>query len=61
MAKAFDEHWKNYNRLIMYTPDHGCHIDKETGKGDHGENIPEDIKVIHFCGMAKAGEKLYDE
>ncbi len=61
LAKYFDQYWHDYNRLIMYTPDHGCHIDKETGKGDHGENIPEDMNVIHFCGVAKAGEKLHQK
>jgi hypothetical protein len=59
LAKYFDQYWIDYNRLIMYTPDHGCHIDKETGKGDHGENIPEDMNVIHFCGIAKSGEILF--
>lgn len=60
LAKYFDEYWVDYNRLIMYTPDHGCHINKETGNGDHGENIPDDMNVIHFCGIAKSGEKLFN-
>lgn len=57
LAQDFDKYWSDYNRLIMYTPDHGSHID-ETGHGDHGKDIPEDMNVIHYYGIAKAGEKL---
>ncbi|MFN8670487.1 MAG: hypothetical protein U0457_00195 [Candidatus Sericytochromatia bacterium] len=55
LAKAFNELYFNYNRAIIYTPDHGCHIN-ENGFGDHGENIKEDMNIIHFWGIFKANE-----
>lgn len=58
LIKYFNEYWFDYNRLIMYTPDHGCHIAPTTSKGDHGLDIPEDMNIIHFCDIAKAGESL---
>lgn len=58
LVDAFDRCWLNYDRLIMYSPDHGCHFDTEIGRGNHGEDIPEDMNVIHFYGVAKAGERI---
>jgi hypothetical protein len=45
--------WKKYNRLVMFAPDHGAHIDPDTGKGTHGKDIPEDMNINHFCGLYK--------
>ena len=51
LAAAFDAHWRSHNRLIAFTPDHGGHVDPATGKGTHGEDIPEDMRVQHFYGL----------
>lgn len=56
MAEAVDKHWGQYNRIIVFTPDHGAHIDPSTGKGDHGEDIPEDMELKHFYGFRKTKE-----
>ena len=40
-------HWRKYNRVISFLPDHGQHpVDSETG--GHGQDIPEDMRVNHF-------------
>ncbi|MBT3231877.1 MAG: hypothetical protein HN356_03605 [Calditrichaeota bacterium] len=48
LAKACDTHWDKYRRLISFIPDHGGHLNLETGKGDHGLDIDEDMKVLSF-------------
>jgi hypothetical protein len=48
LAKACKEKWKGSRYLIIFAPDHGAHIDPVTGKGTHGENIPDDMEVTHF-------------
>ena len=57
IASAFEYHNKKYNRLIIFAPDHGAHIDPVTGKGTHGEDIPEDMNIMHFFGISK-GENM---
>lgn len=52
VAEALEAHWKGHSRLIAFTPDHGAHVDPVTGKGTHGEDIPEDVYVDHFFGIA---------
>jgi hypothetical protein len=51
IARAFRNCWKRYNRLIMFTPDHGAHVSSTTGQGTHGEDILEDMLVNHFFGV----------
>ena len=51
MAKAANEHWKDTSHVIAFTPDHGAHVDKATGKGDHGIDIPEDMNLFHCYGI----------
>jgi hypothetical protein len=55
IARGFEAHWKGYDRLIMFTPDHGAHISMTSGQGTHGEDIPEDMLVNHFFGVCGAG------
>jgi len=54
LAIACQEHWRDTNRLIVFAPDHGAHIDPATGKGTHSENIAEDMEVTHFFGFGGA-------
>jgi len=51
LAKAFNNYWRQYNRLIIFAPDHGAHTDTETGKGSHGSDTPDDMELIHYYGM----------
>ena len=42
--------WSAHDTLLCFAPDHGTHID-ETGHGNHGDYIPEDINILHFYGV----------
>ncbi len=42
-----DKYWANFDRTVVWAPDHGNHIIDETS-GGHGTNIPEDMVVNHF-------------
>ena len=52
LAEACHSGWSRHSRLMLFAPDHGAHVDKANGTGDHGENIPEDMEVTHFAGLA---------
>jgi predicted AlkP superfamily pyrophosphatase or phosphodiesterase len=43
-----EKYWKNSNYLVVFAPDHGSHIDKNTGKGTHGSSEEDDMTVFHF-------------
>lgn len=49
LAQAADTYWAGYDRLVGFMTDHGIHTD-EKGRGNHGENSPEDRNVVHFYG-----------
>jgi len=51
LSEAFNSYWRQHNRLIIFAPDHGAHIDPKTGKGSHGLDIPEDMELIHYYGL----------
>ena len=51
IGEAFDEHWSEYNRAIVFAPDHGAHIDPATGKGSHGTESSNDMEMRHFYGL----------
>ncbi len=53
LAKSTDAHWRNYNRMIWFAPDHGAHIDPRSGKGTHGDDIPQDMQVQHYIGIQR--------
>jgi hypothetical protein len=57
MAKHCESAWGQYDRLITFAPDHGTHINPDTGKGTHGEDIPEDMEVTHFYGIYHSRQK----
>jgi hypothetical protein len=48
LCEAFNDHWKRYDRLIVFAPDHGGHDEQITGHGAHGDDIPEDMLVTNF-------------
>jgi predicted AlkP superfamily pyrophosphatase or phosphodiesterase len=51
LADAFNKRYRSDNRVIAFLPDHGTHVDPETGKGTHHTDSPEDMKVRHFWGI----------
>jgi hypothetical protein len=51
LATAFNERYASVNRVVAFTPDHGTHIDPNTGKGTHGTDAPEDMDVRNFWGI----------
>jgi hypothetical protein len=48
LSQATEEYWAGYNRALLFVSDHGAHYDATKGKGDHGDDIPEDMDVLHF-------------
>lgn len=48
IAKHCKSAWRKYNHMIMFAPDHGAHIDPDTGRGAHGKDISEDMEIYHF-------------
>ncbi len=55
IAEKADNIWKGYNRTFLFAPDHGAHLDPDTQRGDHNQDIAEDMNVEHFFGFAKKG------
>lgn len=53
IAEAASKAWKGRRWGIAVTPDHGAHIDPATGRGDHCDEIPEDMLVTHFWGFGQ--------
>ncbi len=54
LSAAVEEHWKDQHRAIVFTPDHGAHVNPETGNGTHGSDLPEDLEVTHYWGIRAA-------
>jgi hypothetical protein len=57
LAEAADRHWAASNRLLLWTPDHGAHLDPATGKGTHGDDFDDDMEVIHLYGFSPAARQ----
>ena len=55
IGRSWESAWRGYDRMIMFCPDHGGHFDAATGKGAHGDDVPADMEVTHFCGILKGG------
>jgi hypothetical protein len=51
LIRACKREWKK-DFLLAFTPDHGAHTDPNSGRGDHGENRPEDMDLRHFFYLA---------
>jgi hypothetical protein len=51
LGEVFNEAWASSDRVIAFLPDHGTHVDPESGKGSHGTDSPEDMEVHHFWGV----------
>ena len=51
VARAAMEAWRRHNNAIIFAPDHGAHVDAQSGHGDHGLDIPEDMNLLHWYGI----------
>lgn len=51
LAAAFRARWAGLPRGVLFAPDHGAHFDPAARTGAHGEDIPEDMDVLHFWGF----------
>jgi len=51
LAEAFNRRYEGVDRVIAFLPDHGTHVDPESGKGSHGTECLEDMEVRHFWGV----------
>ena len=54
VAEAVLTGWRPYDHAIMWLTDHGTHVDALTGRGTHGDDIPDDMAVEHFFGFQSA-------
>jgi hypothetical protein len=48
LADATAAAWGEVNHALVFAPDHGAHVDPASGHGDHGEDIPEDMRLFHW-------------
>ena len=57
LSRVASEAWRDVDHFLAVTPDHGGHEVVEDApsdasgrnvRGDHGEDIPEDMDVVHF-------------
>jgi hypothetical protein len=50
LVRAARDAWRE-RFLVTFCPDHGGHEDPATGRGDHGDSSPEDMRVRHYFVM----------
>ena len=51
LCTILDRAWSQYDRAVLFCPDHGGHIDPVSGRGTHGLASPDDLEVLHFFGL----------
>ncbi len=54
LSDAAGKAWRDLDWAVCFIPDHGSHIDPETGKGTHGSDLPEDLQLTHYWGIHAA-------
>jgi hypothetical protein len=54
LAQAVNRSWSAGSRMIAFAPDHGAHVNPESGRGTHGIEVPEDMDMRHFFGVFRA-------
>lgn len=52
--RAQDSPFRPRDWAVCFIPDHGSHIDPETGHGTHGSDLPEDMELTHWWGIHRA-------
>jgi hypothetical protein len=53
LALAASVSWRHRNHALVFAPDHGAHVDAVTGRGTHGDDIPEDMDLDHWYCVRK--------
>lgn len=53
LSRAMEQGWGDFDRLLLFAPDHGAHALAD-GRGDHCDDIPDDMEITHFWGFRKA-------
>jgi hypothetical protein len=56
LVEAADQYWLGHDRAMVFAPDHGAHLDPETMTGTHGEDIPQDMELMHFYSFSGSGQ-----
>ncbi len=51
IGEAVRANWSSKSSFLWFAPDHGAHVDPETGRGAHGSDLPEDMDLLHFVGV----------
>lgn len=54
LAEAAARAWAGHSYALAFCPDHGAHVNPDTGRGTHGSRLPDDVQVRHFFGIAAA-------
>ncbi len=52
LASAARKRWAGLPHAVAFVSDHGTHIDPDTGHGTHGSDLPDDLEVSLFWGVA---------
>ena len=52
IACAVKSNWDRQSWMIAFAPDHGAHTYAADGTGTHGDDVPEDMEIDHFYGVA---------
>ena len=55
LVGTIKENLSAHNVFYGFCPDHGCHL-IDGNRGSHGLDMEEDMNVIHFYGVSKAGD-----
>lgn len=42
------KHWKHHDTLVGFAMDHGCHMKQDGNGGTHGQDIDEDMNIVHL-------------
>jgi hypothetical protein len=50
LGRAAREAWRT-SYVVAFCPDHGGHEDPSSGRGDHGDDSPEDMRVRHYFAI----------
>ena len=58
MAGEMHRHWRGHNRVLVFAPDHGTHLDESTGRGTHGSDLSEDMDLCHYYGLAPGAAQI---
>jgi hypothetical protein len=55
LVEAATRLWQHHPHAVVLAPDHGSHVDPESGQGTHGADLPEDREVLHLWGFRPGG------